>query len=113
MALDRRAHVSGPAVVEVTGGLDLSTVVRWEADVARAASASRTIVLDLSGIDFLDSAGVHALLRMLTTLDDGGKRLFVVAPRGGRARRLLEILDVSSLAWICESRDEALRSAPL
>ena len=101
------------AVVEVTGGLDLSTVVRWEADVERAASSSRTLVLDLSGIDFLDSAGVHALLRMLTTLADGGKRLFVVAPPGGRARRLLEILDVSSLAWICDSREEALGRAPL
>jgi anti-anti-sigma factor len=102
-----------PALVEVTGGLDLSTVVRWEAQVAKASSASRTIVLDLSRVEFLDSAGVHGLFRMLATLADRGKRLIVVAPRGGRARRLLEILDVSSLAWICESRDEALGSARL
>jgi anti-anti-sigma factor len=108
VALDRRARVTQPALVEVEGGLDLSTVARWEADVAKAAATSRTIVLDLSEVDFLDSAGVHGLFRMLSTLEDRGKRLVVVAPRGGRVRRLLEILDVTSLAWICETRSEAL-----
>lgn len=107
MALDQRARVTTPALVEVAGGLDLSTVARWEADVAKAAAASRTIVLDLSEVDFLDSAGVHGLFRMLSTLEDRGKRLVVVAPHGGRVRRLLEILDVSSLAWVCETQDEA------
>ena len=99
--------MKAPALVEVAGGLDLSTVARWEADVAKAAAASRTIVLDLSAVDFLDSAGVHGLFRMLSTLEDRGKRLVVVAPRGGRVRRILEILDVASLAWICETRAEA------
>ena len=96
------------ALVSVAGGLDLSTVTRWEADVENAATASRTIVLDLSEVDFIDSAGVHALFRMLAALEDRGKRLVVVAPSGGRVRRLLEILDVPALTGICETRAEAL-----
>ena len=62
-------------------------------------------------VDFLDSAGVHGLFRMLAGLDGQGKRLVVVAPRHGRARRVLEILDVQSLVRLCESRDEALQDA--
>ena len=63
MALPERERVIGPrrALVAVDGGLDLSTVPRWEADVENAARAARTIVLDLSDVDFIDSAGVHAL----------------------------------------------------
>ena len=79
------------AVVEFVGGLDLSSIARWEAEAGKAASTSGTVVLDLTGVDFLDSAGVHGLFRMLATLDGQGKRLVVVAPRDGRARRVLEI----------------------
>lgn len=99
------------AVVDFVGGLDLSSIARWEAEAGKAASTSGTVVLDLSGVDFLDSAGVHGLFRMLAALDGQGKRLVVVAPRGGRARRVLEILDLQSLVRLCESRDEALRDA--
>ena len=99
------------AVVDLVGGLDLSSVARWEAEVGKAASTSGTVVLDLTGIEFLDSAGVHSLFRMLAPLDGQGKRLVVVAPRHGRARRLLEILDLPSLVRLCESRDEALSDA--
>ena len=100
--------MSPPVLVEIVGGLDLSTVLRWEAEVDKAASASRALVLDLSQVDFVDSAGVHGLFRMLASLDGQGKRAFVVAPHGGRVRRLLEILELQSIAWLCETREEAL-----
>ena len=97
-----------PAVVEVVGELDLSTVGHWEATVGRAARGAETVVLDVSAVEFLDSAGVHALFRMLTTLQGQHKRLVIVAPQDGRVRRLLEILDVPSLAWVGDSLEEAL-----
>jgi anti-anti-sigma factor len=100
--------VSRPVLVDIDGGLDLSTVLRWEGEVAKAGTASRTVVLDLSRVDFVDSAGVHGLFRMLASLDGQGKRVLVVAPHGSRVRRLLEILELQSLAWLCETREEAL-----
>ena len=69
------------------------------------------MVLDLSAVDFLDSAGVHGLFRMLAMHGGEGRRVIVVAPRGGRVRRLLEILDLSTVASLCESREEALAAA--
>jgi anti-anti-sigma factor len=103
--------VTEAAIVEIDGGLDLASVARWEAEVGKAASTSGTVVLDLTGVDFLDSAGVHGLFRMLAALDGQGKHPLVVAPEQGRTRRLLEILDLPSLVRLCESRDEALRTA--
>jgi anti-anti-sigma factor len=98
-------------VVEVVGELDLATVAHWEATVGRAARGADVVVLDVSRVEFLDSAGVHALFRMLTTLQARQKRLVIVAPPDGRVRRLLEILDLPSLAWVCDSLDEAYVAA--
>jgi anti-anti-sigma factor len=99
-------------VVEVVGELDLSTVSHWEATVSRAARGAELVVLDVSRVEFLDSAGVHALFRMLTTLRNQQKRLVIVAPQEGRVRRLIEILDLPSLAWVCETVEEALAVDP-
>jgi hypothetical protein len=45
---------------------------------------------------------------MLRTLENQRKQLVIIAPQEGRVRRLLEILDLPSLASVCESVDEAL-----
>jgi anti-anti-sigma factor len=100
-----------PPVVEVVGELDLSTVAHWEATVGRAARGAEIVVLDVGRVEFLDSAGVHALFRMLSTLQTQHKRLVIVAPTEGRVRRLLEILDLPSLAWVCDTLEEALHAA--
>jgi len=104
--------VSDTRVVEVVGELDLSTVSYWEAAVGRAARNTELVVLDVSRVEFLDSAGVHALFRMLTTLRNQKKRLVIVAPQEGRVRRLIEILDLPSLASVCETVEEALAGDP-
>src|SRR5262249_32976153 len=105
------APVTAPSVVEVVGELDLSTVAHWEATVGRASRGAEIVVLDVTRVEFLDSAGVHALFRMLSALQNQRKRLVIVAPNAARVRRLLEILDLPSLAWVCDSLDEALRAA--
>jgi anti-anti-sigma factor len=96
-------------VITVQGALDLASAKHWEAEAAAAAEAGGATVIDLRDVGFIDSAGVHALFRMLRSLDRQGRRLAVVAPRGGRVRRLLEIVDVPALASICETPAEAFR----
>jgi anti-anti-sigma factor len=104
--------VTDVAVVEVDGELDVATVAHWEATVEQAAAGTPLVVLDLSGLAFVDSAGVRALFRMLATLDGRSKRLVVVAPHGSPVRRLLDILDLTTLALVCDSRAEALSVPP-
>jgi anti-sigma B factor antagonist len=102
----------GSAVVEVVGELDLATVPHWEAAVERAAADAPVVVLDLSTLSFVDSAGMHSLFRMLSTLEGRSKRLVVVAPPGSTVRRLLDILDLTAVALVCDSRAEALSIPP-
>jgi len=96
------------SVVEVTGELDLSTVARWEKNVETAGRDADIVVLDLSEVGFVDSAGVRTLFRLVRDTASHGTRLLIVAPRGGAVRRLLDILAIRSLTPVCESRAEAL-----
>jgi anti-anti-sigma factor len=98
-----------PSVVEVTGELDLSTVERWEKNVEAVGRDASFVVLDLSEVGFVDSAGVRSLFRLARDTASRGTRLLIVAPRGGAVRRLLDILAIRSLTPVCESRAEALR----
>lgn len=100
---------NSPSVVEVTGELDLSTVSRWEENVEAVGRDATVIVLDLSEVGFVDSAGVRSLFRIARDAASRGTRLLIVAPRGGAVRRLLDILSIRSLTPVCESRAEALR----
>jgi anti-anti-sigma factor len=96
-------------VVEVTGELDLSTVARWEEDVEIVGRDSAVVVLDLSRVRFVDSAGVQTLFRLVRDAESHGRHLLIVAPHDGPVRRLLDILAIDSMTAVCESRAEALR----
>jgi len=51
-------------VIKASGELDLMTVPQLEATLADAQGAGEDIVLDLSELDFIDSTGVHLVLRV-------------------------------------------------
>jgi anti-anti-sigma factor len=68
-----------------------------------------TVVLDLTQVGFIDSAGVRSLFRLARDAASHGTRLLIVAPRDGAVRRLLDILAIGLLTPVCESRAEALR----
>jgi anti-anti-sigma factor len=53
------------ARLRVLGALDLATVSSLDAEVAELLSAGfRRLVLDLSGLDFMDSTGLRCILDM-------------------------------------------------
>ena len=77
--------------LRAAGELDLAGVDMLERAVGRASDSSATlIVLDLSRLEFIDSAGVSLLLRLDATSRANGDRLRLV--RGSRAvQRVLEV----------------------
>ncbi len=79
------------------GDLDVATVDRVEAELERVEGCdARTIVLDLSGLKFLDSQGVHLLVRARDRSRADSARLRVV--RGPDAvQRVLEICGVDGV----------------
>lgn len=70
--------------LELFGELDLATAATLEAELQRVEAAEvRTIVLDLSGLTFMDSTGLRAILLADRRLREAGRRLCLV--RGPRA----------------------------
>ena len=83
-------RVDGRVVVAARGEIDLATVGALDAAVARAlASDARDLWIDLTGVEFIDSTGLTAIVRAHKGLNDG-RRLVVICPPGP-ARRAFEV----------------------
>ena len=90
MTVEQLPPQHGVHVLRVTGELDVLTAQPLHERVT-ALAHGRPLVLDLTDLTFVDSSGVRAVNRLARTqVASGGLR--VVAPRGGRARRVLDIV---------------------
>jgi anti-anti-sigma factor len=97
----------GCTVVAVEGELDMSTAGDLH-DVLTAAIGARAVslVLDLTSLDFCDSAGLAVLVGAHNRLDAAGRRLVVAAPTEAVAR-VLELSGVSQVIPTTVDSDEA------
>jgi anti-sigma B factor antagonist len=80
------------AVVALGGDLDMSGAGALEAEVERlrAADGLQAVVLDLRALEFLDSSGLRAILKVDMDSRDGGARLVLV--RGAeQVQRVFEL----------------------
>jgi anti-sigma B factor antagonist len=95
VALSLSSHRDGDTVtVAVHGDIDLSTAGQLEQEIFRhAADDAPAIIVDLSGVAFLDSAGINALLKGRRAADEHG-RTFRVTRAQGRVRELLDMTGV-------------------
>ena len=78
-------------VIELAGEFDLSGVARVsEAFASAFDSEARAIVLDLRALEFLDSTGVHTILKAERSASEQNRSLVIV--RGPRqVQRIFEI----------------------
>lgn len=66
------------ARVTVTGEMDIATVPQLDAALRLAEAGSASVVLDLRGLEFMDSSAAHLLLAADRRLSQAGGRLVVV-----------------------------------
>lgn len=98
MARPFSLRVDGRAVI-LAGELDLATVGQFEAQVEALASEPGDVVLDASGLEFLDSSGIRAIFSLARSLRDG--RLKIVQP-GEQVRRVLELVHADAIVELVE-----------
>ncbi len=80
----------GSLVLVVAGELDIATSPRLDEALARAlATDAASIVIDLSAVSFIDSTGLHVLIRY-TRAPAGRARVSLTRP-SAQARRLFEL----------------------
>lgn len=96
------------AVLALTGELDLGTAEDvWPGLARLLATATETVVLDGTALEFLDSSGLRVLLRGAKLAESEGKAFRVVAPHPV-VQRVLELAGVRGALDVRPSLAEAL-----
>lgn len=106
-------RVSGVPVATVRGEIDLSNAGDMLETGLEGAITEGTpaLLLDLSEVTYMDSAGIRALFELGERLAALGKQMVVVVPEQAPIRRVLELADVPSalsLSATVEAAVEAL-----
>jgi anti-sigma B factor antagonist len=101
IATDRR---DGRLVVTLQGELDVSGAPQLEEAVLPEVRDGAHVVLDLRGLEFMDSSGVRVLVAAHATAQDGAGRFSVVpAAAGGPVQRVIEISGLEDILDLVES----------
>ncbi len=98
----------GHVVADVVGEIDMSNA----AELARALAdetpnEAHGLVLNLSGIDYLDSAGIHLIYRLRESLRTRGLRLAIVVPRASPVFDALRLAGIERHLNVLETVDAA------
>jgi len=103
----RATKVGGASAIAVDGELDVQTGPQFSEQVELAVWGTvGAYVLDLSGVTFLDSSGLHALLRARAYLAREDRPLVLVCPPGP-ARRVLDLAGVLDTFVVYSSPERA------
>ena len=94
--LSVRSEPDGPVqVIQVFGELDLATADVLVAELERAeATDAAELLLDLSGLDFVDSTGLRVFVQAFERSEQDSKRLRMLRPTG-QAQRILELTGIA------------------
>jgi anti-anti-sigma factor len=89
---------AGWPVARLTGAVDLSNVEVLTARLEGAVSnRAQGLVVDLSGVTYLDSTGLRLIYRLARRLGDRQQRLRLVVPDDSRIRRVLTLAGVGTV----------------
>lgn len=100
-------RVGEVCVVGVTGTVDMLTAPKLEEAINSAAKSSPSaVVVDLSAVDFLASAGMGVLVAAQEQLGDAAQ--LVVVADGPATSRPLKLVGIAEVVDLYATLDEAL-----
>jgi anti-anti-sigma factor len=89
------AEVDGRAQLTLRGELDLATAPELEQLLEERIDASEDVVVDLRGLEFMDSSGIRVLVAAHARAGRAGTRVFIVRP--GPDSAVAKIVEVAGL----------------
>lgn len=88
----RSVAAGGSHLITLAGELDLNNCSAVEAELLQTeATDAERIVLDLSGVDFIDSNGISMLIVAVRRSRAGADRLRLIPSRSEDVQRLIQI----------------------
>jgi anti-sigma B factor antagonist len=85
------------AIIRVRGEIDLSNVEELRVNIRRALGRAKSVAIDLSAVEYLDSQGLHMLVDLTRALDREGIELSVFAPADSLVGQLFEITSMDTV----------------
>jgi anti-anti-sigma factor len=99
----------GIVIAAVEGEIDLSNAGTLRDELTAAVpNTARGLMIDMTGLEFLDSSGVHMLYEVADRLATRQQRIAVVLEPHTPPRRAIELSGVEPEAWLHPDRAAAL-----
>lgn len=97
----------GLRFVRIEGELDTFAArsVREKLSVLRSPDR---FVVDLGGVSFIDSAGLHALFGIGRVAKDVGARVVFVVPEESPVRRVIDLVQLADVSPVCHTSEDAV-----
>jgi anti-anti-sigma factor len=92
--------------------VDMSNAASIRQDIAESVTPDDdAVVVDLSELSFMDSAGLHAVVELGTVLDERRQQLLLCVPHGNPMERAIEIIGLPHAVTVHSDRSEAIEAA--
>jgi anti-sigma B factor antagonist len=96
----------GHAVVVLRGELDVTEAANVAASLTAVAASGRDVIVDLEGLEYIDSSGVAALVRARQHARHAGFDLLLAAPQQ-QVLRMLALTHLSDVFAVHAGFDQA------
>jgi anti-sigma B factor antagonist len=100
---------SNASIVSVAGELDLSTIPRVEEQLFQELRSKAGVVVDLTGLSFIDSSGISLLLQAYRGDGDRGVLKTVIA-EGSQVDRVFRIAGIDRALPLFRERTTAVEA---
>jgi anti-anti-sigma factor len=95
---------AGTTVLTLNGPFTLGNMFKLQSDLR--ALKPECLILDLTGVPYMDSAGLGVMMNYYVAAQGGGRKFFVVGVNE-RVSALLEMTKVDSVLKICDTVEAA------
>lgn len=99
---------SGVWVVDLRGDIDIATVPQLARILDVAIARDESVILDLAGVEFIDSTGLRELIRAHGRVTAQGRRLAVTCQPPAAAARLISLTGLGTLFELHPTRSDAV-----
>ncbi|MBT6607158.1 MAG: STAS domain-containing protein [Rhodospirillaceae bacterium] len=97
----------GALVVAFNGDIDLQSSPEARQVLLEAVGKNMPILVDLSGVGYIDSSGVASLVESFQTARKGAQNLVLVSVSDG-AKRVLQLARLDKVFTICDSLEDGI-----
>jgi stage II sporulation protein AA (anti-sigma F factor antagonist) len=111
MADVRFEREDGTVVAIITGEIDMSNATSVRQQIAEAVTpGDDAVIVDMSDLSFMDSAGLHGVIDLSAVLDERRQRFLLCVPHGSPIERAIEIVGLPKAVSVHADRAAAMEA---